>query len=70
MLQLNPQLLYETVRNNRITMCGVLPAVIVMETLRRLNQLSKIEITGYSTSADTTGDKSSVVGYCGMLLGG
>ena len=66
---LDPARLLATVRDNNISMCGVLPAVIVMETLRQRGTLSRFERTGYSTSADTTGDTSRVVGYAGMLLG-
>ena len=66
---LDPLALYQSVQSNGISMCGVLPAVIVMEALRCLNQLKRIERTGYATSADVTGDKSRVVGYAGVLLG-
>lgn len=66
---MNPQTLFDTVRNNSISMCGVLPAVVVMETLLSIDQLDKTERTGYATSADVTDDKSRVVGYSGMLLG-
>jgi AmmeMemoRadiSam system radical SAM enzyme/AmmeMemoRadiSam system protein B/AmmeMemoRadiSam system protein A len=65
---LDPATLYETV-HNRITMCGMLPAVIVMETLRQLGCLHRCELVGYATSADTTGDPQRVVGYAGLLLG-
>jgi AmmeMemoRadiSam system protein B/AmmeMemoRadiSam system protein A len=66
---LDPQEVYRTVRRNHISMCGVLPAVIVLETLRRLGGLSRAERVGYATSADVTGDPSRVVGYAGMLFG-
>ena len=48
----------------------VLPAVIVLETLRLLGHQPKAERVGYATTADVTGDQSRVVGYAGMLLGG
>jgi AmmeMemoRadiSam system protein B len=32
--------------------------------------MKKIERVAYGTSGDTTGDKSRVVGYAGMLIGG
>jgi AmmeMemoRadiSam system protein B len=51
-------------------MCGILPAVIVMETLKKLKNLKKIERVAYGTSGDVMDDKSRVVGYAGMLLGG
>ena len=65
---LDPARLYETVRQNRISMCGVLPAVLVMETLKRLGRLNRIESVGYTTSAEASGDSSRVVGYAGALL--
>lgn len=67
--RLDPADLYKTVTENRISMCGVLPAVIVMETLRLLGGLTKAERVGYATTADVTGDPSRVVGYAGMLFG-
>jgi AmmeMemoRadiSam system radical SAM enzyme/AmmeMemoRadiSam system protein B/AmmeMemoRadiSam system protein A len=69
MESLDPLRLLQTVTSNNISMCGVLPAVIVMEALRCLNQLTHMERAGYATSADVSGDKSRVVGYAGMLLG-
>ncbi len=66
---LDPKTVYETVTGNRISMCGVLPAVIVLETLRLLGALKKVERVAYATTADVTGDKSRVVGYAGVLIG-
>lgn len=68
MESLDPARLFETVFSNQISMCGVLPAVIVLETLKCLGQLCQTRRTAYSTSADTTSDKSRVVGYAGMLI--
>lgn len=69
MESLDPAKLFETVTSNAISMCGMLPAVMVMESLLRANQLSRTERTGYANSADVSGDRSRVVGYAGMLLG-
>ena len=66
---LDPEKLLETVRKNHISMCGVVPAVFVMETLRQLDSLTRIESIGYATSAAVSGDSSRVVGYAGALLG-
>jgi len=66
---LDPQTVYDTVTNNGISMCGVLPAVIVLETLRLLGKARKAERAGYATTADVTGDTNRVVGYAGMLFG-
>ena len=61
--------LYQTITSKHISMCGVLPAVIVMETLKKLKKLKKMERVAYGTSGDISGDTSRVVGYAGMLLG-
>ena len=66
---LDPAELFKTVIDNRISMCGVLPAVLVMETLRRLDSLTRFESVGYATSAKVSGDPNRVVGYAGMLFG-
>ncbi len=65
---LDPVRLFETVQQNRISMCGIVPAVLVMETLKRLDCLNRIESIGYATSAEASGDTSRVVGYAGALL--
>jgi AmmeMemoRadiSam system protein B len=49
-------------------MCGVLPAVIVMETLRELGQVHRAERVAYATSGDVSGDTSRVVGYAGVVF--
>lgn len=66
---LDPAAVYETVTDNHISMCGVLPAVIVLEALRLLGGGKMAERVGYATSADVSGDTSRVVGYAGMLFG-
>ena len=67
--RLDPEELLGTVQRNNISMCGVLPAVIVLETLKMLGHLfDEVERVGYATSADVTGDTSRVVGYAGMLF--
>jgi AmmeMemoRadiSam system protein B len=66
---LDPAHVFETVRLHGISMCGVYPCVIVMETLRQLGSLNRCELVGYATSADAKGPRNSVVGYAGMLFG-
>lgn len=66
--RLDPADVYETVTGRNISMCGVLPAVMIMETLQQLGGLHRAERVAYATSADVSGDKSRVVGYCGMLF--
>ncbi|MBN2023794.1 MAG: AmmeMemoRadiSam system radical SAM enzyme [Pirellulales bacterium] len=65
---LDPRRVLDTVRENNISMCGVVPTVVVMETLRRLGRLNRCEPVGYATSAEASGDTARVVGYAGMLF--
>jgi AmmeMemoRadiSam system protein B len=65
---LDPDRVFSDVRGNDISMCGVLPTVIVMKTLKRLGRLSRVERVGYTTSADVSNDTSRVVGYSGLLF--
>ena len=67
--RLDAEALYETCRARHISMCGMIPAVIVLETLRLLGRLNRAERVAYATTADTTGDASRVVGYAGMVIG-
>jgi AmmeMemoRadiSam system protein B/AmmeMemoRadiSam system protein A len=67
---LDPAAVYETVvARHHISMCGVRPAIVVMETLRQLNLLGRCVRVGYDTSAAVSGDTHRVVGYAGLLFG-
>ena len=63
----DPCRLYDTCQDNQISMCGLLPAVTVMQTLARSRAI-ELELVDYRTSAKQTGDTSRVVGYAGVLL--
>jgi AmmeMemoRadiSam system protein B/AmmeMemoRadiSam system protein A len=65
---LDPAKVFDTVQQNQISMCGMYPCVIVMETLRQLDLLHRSELVGYATSAEVNGQPSRVVGYAGMLF--
>ncbi|MGO9111374.1 MAG: AmmeMemoRadiSam system radical SAM enzyme [Thermoguttaceae bacterium] len=65
---LDPHRLYRTVRDNGISMCGVLPAVVVLSALGRLNALNRCCEVGYTTSAAVSHDARRCVGYAGMLF--
>jgi AmmeMemoRadiSam system protein B len=67
--RLDPEALFNTCTQHRISMCGMRPAVMILEALRELGQLNKSERVAYATSADVSGDTSRVVGYAGMLFG-
>ena len=67
LLALDARGLYDTCRNERISMCGLGPAVAMIIALRGL-QASHAELVQYATSADVSGDTSGVVGYAGMVF--
>ncbi len=64
----DPQHLIDVCRKHEISMCGLVPAALVMETLRQMGHTLKIIEVGYATSGEVSGDKSQVVGYAGALL--
>ena len=63
----NPVELYETVMNNQISMCGVLPAVIVMQAAKKLGA-SHCRLVRYAHSGLVNHDNSRVVGYAGLSI--
>lgn len=67
LLALDPRGLYDTCRNEEISMCGLGPAVAMLTALNRL-EVKKAELVKYATSADVSGDRSQVVGYAGMIF--
>jgi len=67
LLALNPRGLYDTCRNENISMCGLGPAVAMLTALNALGA-KKPELVKYATSADVSGDRSAVVGYAGMIF--
>lgn len=64
----DPQRLLKTCREHQISMCGVIPAALIMATLHKLGQPFRVEEVAYATSAETGGDRSRVVGYAGTLF--
>jgi hypothetical protein len=67
LLALNPRGLYDTVRREKITMCGCGPAVATLTAALDLGA-TRAELVSYSTSAGVLGDRDDVVGYAGMLF--
>ncbi len=66
---LDPDDVYNTTSKHKISMCGMLPTIVVLEPLHQLRTLKKCQQVAYATNADVTGDESRVVGYAGMLFG-
>jgi len=68
LLKLDPAALYDTCRQDEISMCGLGPAVIMLTAINRLG-VSKAELVHYATSGDVSGNRDEVVGYAGMIFG-
>jgi hypothetical protein len=66
-LQLQPRGLYQTVRSQSISMCGVGPAVAMLTAVLKLGA-HKAELIQYATSGDVSGDREHVVGYAGIAV--
>jgi AmmeMemoRadiSam system protein B len=66
--ELNPEYALRTIYEQQISMCGIVPAVFVMETLRVMGRLDRVKEVGYMTSATASGDTSRVVGYAGLIF--
>ncbi|GAB5403364.1 MAG: hypothetical protein Aurels2KO_15950 [Aureliella sp.] len=64
----DPDQLREACRKDEISMCGLVPALLVLNTLRELGHELEVIETDYATSAEVNGDKSQVVGYAGALI--
>jgi AmmeMemoRadiSam system protein B len=68
LLALDSRGLYDTCRNEDISMCGLGPAVAMLTALHALNT-THAELVRYATSAEVSGDTSAVVGYAGLIFG-
>lgn len=66
-LEIDPTGLYQTVKENRISMCGYIPTTAVLCASEVLGA-EKGELVRYATSGDVSGDSGSVVGYAGILI--
>ncbi|HXP22836.1 MAG TPA: AmmeMemoRadiSam system protein B, partial [Candidatus Sulfotelmatobacter sp.] len=59
--------LFDTVRNENISMCGYAAAVAVLTAVRELHG-KQAELVRYATSGEVNGDMSDVVGYAGIVI--
>jgi MEMO1 family protein len=66
-LQLDAEGLYRLVCEQRISMCGVLPCVVMLEAAKELGGTSAT-LVGYANSGEVTGDEAEVVGYAGVVI--
>ncbi len=67
MLALDPEGLFHVVRSERISMCGAIPATVVLFASKALGARSA-RLLQYSTSGDISGDRTRVVGYAGLAF--
>ena len=66
-LALDARKLFDTVRDENISMCGYAAAVAAMIAARELGATGA-ELVRYATSGEVNGDMDEVVGYAGMLI--
>lgn len=66
-LAMDPDGLLKTVRDFGITMCGVIPATIMLIACKELGA-KEAELVDYATSGEVSGDYDYVVGYAGMIV--
>jgi AmmeMemoRadiSam system protein B len=64
---LDPEGLFSVVRKEGITMCGYMPAVIMLAAARALGA-REARLLKYATSAEVSGDYENVVGYAGVIV--
>jgi MEMO1 family protein len=67
LLALDGRGLHEVVRRERISMCGVVPAAVMLAAARDLGA-REAELVRYANSGDVSGDHGSVVGYAGAIV--
>ncbi len=66
-MELDARGLYDTCRDEAISMCGLGPTVTILTALKKLGE-AQAELVRYATSGDVSGDFSAVVGYAGMIF--
>jgi AmmeMemoRadiSam system protein B len=66
-LALDAEGLYETVHRERISMCGVVPATVML-VAARARGATWAELVRYGHSGEVNGDEARVVGYAGVVV--
>jgi hypothetical protein len=66
-LALEPRKLLETVRDEKISMCGYAATVAALVASRDLGA-ARAELIRYATSGEVNGDMQEVVGYAGIVI--
>lgn len=66
-LELNEDKLMDKIQRLNISMCGYAPAIAMLCAAKSLGAKTA-ELVKYQTSGDVTQDKTSVVGYAGIII--
>lgn len=66
-LALEPHKLFDTVRDEKISMCGYAAGVVALVAARQLGA-ARASLVRYATSGEVNGDLQEVVGYAGMII--
>jgi len=65
--ELDPAILYRTVLDYQISMCGIMPVTIALIAALALGA-TKAELVRYTDSGAVSGDTDQVVGYAGVII--
>jgi len=65
--ELNPEALFETVLKHKISMCGFIPATVMLYAAKKLGATSA-QVVDYRNSGDVTGDYGDVVAYAAVIV--
>jgi len=66
-VKLDPSGMFDVVRSNNISMCGVMPMTVGLFAALELGA-TRGELIAYATSGEVSGDFEQVVGYAGVLV--
>jgi AmmeMemoRadiSam system protein B len=66
-IEMDPEGLYHTVEENKISMCGVHPVTTMLFAARKLGA-AEASLVKYMTSGEVSGDYDYVVGYAGVTV--
>jgi len=64
---MDPAVLYKSIIENQISMCGIMPVTATLVAALQLGA-TKTELVRYTDSGEVSGDTSQVVGYAGVLI--
>jgi AmmeMemoRadiSam system protein B len=67
LLALDAEGLYDVVHRERISMCGIVPATVML-VAARLRGARRAELVRYGHSGEVTSDDRAVVGYAGVVV--